>query len=157
MVAFDLGMQTNDAVLREVLRVELKDEASCDIGRQISVYVNVPQLYPENSGLSRNRKLFSVAELRSVVVTEDLPTKFLKAQCTAKKLSLTTFHSNRYSVATLTGTYTVNPVKESLFSLAMTAPVLRQCSRPSKLCAVRKCFGCLCSPVLYQGTTLVGP
>lgn len=46
MVAFDLGMQTNDAVLREVLRVELKDEASCDIGRQISVYVNVPQLYP---------------------------------------------------------------------------------------------------------------
>jgi hypothetical protein len=28
VAAFELGMQTNDAVLREVLRVELKDEAS---------------------------------------------------------------------------------------------------------------------------------
>src|SRR5580658_3702821 len=63
VVAFDLGIQTKDAVLREVLGVELKDEASCDIGRRISVYVNVRQLYATELWPVKESQLFSAAEL----------------------------------------------------------------------------------------------
>jgi hypothetical protein len=64
VVAFDLGIQTKDAVLREVLGVELKDEASCDTGRRISVYVTVRQLYATELWPVKESQLFSAAELQ---------------------------------------------------------------------------------------------